>query len=174
MSHSSDCTSWYSRVRLVSIASSSVASALHLVLVALCARYVHTRPATSQNLIANHRMKRSRSSRGGNGSRDCEPKNGSGSGSTSRLRKVEREFVRLEEKLVRHKSRKASSKKDPVDDGGHSSSDGLPGAPGLSRQSSRASTLPPAYDPPHATGAVHTDSDSELEEKKLLAGGSAV
>ncbi|TNY17345.1 hypothetical protein DMC30DRAFT_344142, partial [Rhodotorula diobovata] len=89
VSHSSDCTSWYSRVRLVSIASSSVASALHLVLVALCARYVHTRPATSQNLIANHRMKRSRSSRGGNGSRDCEPKNGSGSGSTSRLRKVE-------------------------------------------------------------------------------------
>ncbi|GAA5928567.1 hypothetical protein JCM3775_004567 [Rhodotorula graminis] len=165
VAHSTDCTTWYSRVRLVSIVSSSIATGVHLLLVALCARYVHTRPA---KLYEPHRAKKQHSKTASERSKK---------GGAGRLRGLEREFARLEDKLVRHKkpSRKAGAAQQL---GEGLSSDGAGGAQPvagrLSRSSSRASTTLPPYDPPHAAGAVHTDSDSEIEDKKLLTGRSGV
>lgn len=167
VSHSTDCTAWYSRVRLVSIVSSSIAAALHLLLVALCARYVHTRPA---KLYDQHRAKKH--SKPSTRSKKGEPKGGVG-----RLRGLEREFARLEDKLVRHKkpSRKAGVAQEHDEGFSSGGAGGAQPAPGrLSRSLSRASTSLPPYDPPQAAGAVHTDSDSEVEDRKLLAGRAGV
>ena len=167
VSHSSDCPAWYSRVRLVSIVSSSIATGLHLLLVALCARYVHRRPA---KLYEPHRA-RKYSKPSGRSTKD-ERKGGAG-----RLRGLEREFARLEDKLVRHKKPARMSKAAQQYDEGLSSDKAAgapPGSARLSRSASRASTTLPPYDPPHAAGAVHTDSESEVEDKKLLAGRAGV
>ncbi|GAA5826358.1 hypothetical protein JCM11251_007268 [Rhodosporidiobolus azoricus] len=50
--HADSCPAWWARIKVVSIASSSIVNALHLFLFGLAARYVHTRPATSQDMIA--------------------------------------------------------------------------------------------------------------------------
>ncbi|GAA5841676.1 hypothetical protein JCM9279_000727 [Rhodotorula babjevae] len=164
VSHSTDCPAWYARVRLVSIVSSSIATGLHLLLVALCARYVHTRPAKlyEPRRAKKHSKPSARSKKG-------EPKQG-GAG---RLRGLEREFARLEDKLVRHKkpSRKSGAGKQHAEG---LSSDGAGVPARVSRSSSRASTMLPPYDPPHAAGAVHTDSESEIEDGKLLTGRAGV
>ncbi|GAA5906554.1 hypothetical protein JCM8208_000478 [Rhodotorula glutinis] len=167
VSHSTDCTAWYSRVRLVSIVSSSIAAGLHLLLVALCARYVHTRPAKlyDQHRAKKHSKPSARSKKG-------EPKGGVG-----RLRGLEREFARLEDKLVRptKPSRRAGADQEHDEGLASAGMSGAQPAPGrLSRSSSRASTTLPPYDPPHPAGAVHTDSDSEVEDRKLLAGRAGV
>ncbi|GAA5916403.1 hypothetical protein JCM6882_001548 [Rhodosporidiobolus microsporus] len=50
--YSDDCPNWWSRVKVVSITTSVIVGALHLFLFGLAARYVHTRPATKQDMIA--------------------------------------------------------------------------------------------------------------------------
>ncbi|GAA6038505.1 hypothetical protein JCM8097_004600 [Rhodosporidiobolus ruineniae] len=50
--HTSSCTSWFRTVSLISTTTSSISCGLHLAAFLLSAWYVHTRPATSQDLLA--------------------------------------------------------------------------------------------------------------------------
>ncbi|BGP45358.1 hypothetical protein JCM10450v2_001176 [Rhodotorula kratochvilovae] len=155
--HSPDCTAWWSRLRLVSITSSTFASFTHLLLVGLCARYVHSRPPTKQSLIMNHRDKRAE--------RDMRAQKRRKAGDRG-----ESEFERLKDRFARRDKRRSGVSR--VQDQAHSElrSDGAPLPPVLGRRPSdrkSVASLPP-YDTPGAgVDAVHTDSESDVEKQPL-------
>ncbi|KWU41450.1 hypothetical protein RHOSPDRAFT_7835, partial [Rhodotorula sp. JG-1b] len=58
--HSTSCDGWWSRVRVVTITTSSASCFLHLLLVVLALRYVHSRPETPQDFLISRSNGRQR------------------------------------------------------------------------------------------------------------------
>ncbi|GAA5979315.1 hypothetical protein JCM10908_002876 [Rhodotorula pacifica] len=56
--HSTSCDAWWSRVRIVTITTSSASCFIHLLLVLLALRYVHSQPETPQDFIVTRRSRR--------------------------------------------------------------------------------------------------------------------
>ncbi|GAA5862564.1 hypothetical protein JCM8547_002106 [Rhodosporidiobolus lusitaniae] len=54
------CSGWWNQAKVAAISTSAIGVFLHLLLFVMCAYYVHYRPATSQNLIMNHRRMKSK------------------------------------------------------------------------------------------------------------------
>ncbi|BGP22344.1 hypothetical protein JCM10295v2_001223 [Rhodotorula toruloides] len=147
--HSTSCEDWWTTIRVVSLTAAIAGLVLHLLILALCGRYVHTRPKTTADLLYT----RSKRAKGRHG------------------RKKEASEAREAREKRKRSSRKkgesglATMKGGRGGYGGYgsdSSEGGLEGAP----PASTTSTCPPL---PSVPPDIHTDSgsDSAVEKQPL-------
>ncbi|BGP29550.1 hypothetical protein JCM10296v2_001289 [Rhodotorula toruloides] len=149
--HSSSCEDWWTTVRVFSLTTAIAGLVLHLLLLGLCAYYVHTRPKTSAELLWTRTRKKHGQRRIG---RKMDTKEG---------RKQGKSLSRKEKGDLGPSTTKGRSER--YDRYGSDSSQGnLDGA--LPPASTRSPARPPVRSVP---SEVHTDSrsDSAVEKQPL-------
>ncbi|KAG0655809.1 hypothetical protein C6P46_000705 [Rhodotorula mucilaginosa] len=159
--HSSSCDGWWSRVRVVTITSSSASCFLHLLLVVLALRYVHSRPETPRDFLigrSNGRQRGGALSKSGRPTRSKSTRGGSG--------RVKGELQHLRQDVSDWSDKLSRSRKSSVRSGASSTGRRSSAPPAYS--SSDDDDEHPAPAPLRAPGStslhnahpVHTDSDA--------------